>query len=564
MGLAAVSRKKVFLGAVLLLLIAFFLPPNINAARFKSTLAPALSAALGREVRIGAVHFRLLPRPGFDLHDFKVMDDPAFSPEPLLQCGEVTADVRLRSLWQGRLEIANLRLRNATDQAPPSLNLVYRDGHWNLESLLARAGQASTAPTATKHAEQRLRFPYVAATGGRINVKIGMEKKPYALMDTDFELLLAAEERWHFLLEGRPVRTDMNLGDTGTIKLEGDLSHLRDLPHLVLNLNASWKNAQLGQLSSLVLGQDKGWRGTLALSAQLTGSPNHMQLTTDVTLRNPRRYDINRSNIPPLDVTCLGDYTETSLGFKCNSTLGTGEVVLSGNLAPPIRQNYDISLAARNVPLASMAAILRQVKRTVPDDVTATGDINATFNFRSADGQKEWVGDGATTDFAVRSSAGAAPFQVSPVKFHMGSAETEPGRKQAKTRTSKRKTAAVTSPPDTLTIDPFAVRMSEDAIAQVHGWIDHHGYLLQARGAGAQLESVLELGQTSGFQRRVGPITGKVDFDVQMSGPWAGFAPPVLTGKARVQGVKYAIPGIKDPLRLAAAEVELTEEAFTL
>ena len=39
-------------------------------------------------------------------------------------------------MWKGRLEIANLKLQNATDATPPSLNLVYAGGHWNLESLL--------------------------------------------------------------------------------------------------------------------------------------------------------------------------------------------------------------------------------------------------------------------------------------------------------------------------------------------------------------------------------------------------------------------------------------------
>jgi len=192
--MAVSSRKKIVLALLLTLALGIFVPPNVNGTRFSKRLAASLSNALGRQVKIGSVKFRLLPRPGFDLYDFQVLDDPNFSAEPLLLCGQVTADVRLTSLWQGRLEIANLKLQNATDRTPPSLNLVYRDGHWNLEWLLVRAGQVPTAPTDKKRPEQRPRFPYIEADAGRINVKVGMEKKPYALTNTDFALWLPAED----------------------------------------------------------------------------------------------------------------------------------------------------------------------------------------------------------------------------------------------------------------------------------------------------------------------------------------------------------------------------------
>src|SRR5215471_4695263 len=214
-------NAKLALAMVIVLLLGIFLPPNINGTRFRDRLAPALSAALGREVKIGQVKYRLLPRPGFDVYDFQVMDDPAFSAEPLLMCGKVTADLRLTSLWQGRLEIANLKL--ADDDHPPSLNLVRANGHWNVESLLLRAEQVPSAPTAKRRAEQRARFPYIAATDGRINLKFGPEKTPFTLANTDFAVWLASEDVWHVRLEGTPVRTDMKLNDTGTVKVEGDL-----------------------------------------------------------------------------------------------------------------------------------------------------------------------------------------------------------------------------------------------------------------------------------------------------------------------------------------------------
>jgi len=254
--MVAVTRKKIIVTLAVALALGIFLPPNINGARFSKRLASALSAALGRQVKIGSVKYRLFPRPGFDLYNFQVMDDPAFSAEPLLLCGKVTADLRLTSLWQGRLEIANLKLTD--DNTPPSLNLVYSGGHWNLESLLLRVEQVPTAPTAKRSAEQRTRFPYIEASGGRINIKIGPEKKPYALTNTDFAFWLAAEDTWHVRLEGHPLRTDMNLNDTGVLKLEGDLKRSPNLQDMPVKLQVSWQKAQLGQFSALIAGQDKG------------------------------------------------------------------------------------------------------------------------------------------------------------------------------------------------------------------------------------------------------------------------------------------------------------------
>src|SRR6185437_1250135 len=105
----ATPKRKMIAGFAFLLLLAIFLPPNINGTVFRKRLSGTLSTALGREVKIGQVKYRILPRPGFDIYDLRVMDDPAFSAEPVIMCGKVTADLRLTSLWHGRLEIANLK-----------------------------------------------------------------------------------------------------------------------------------------------------------------------------------------------------------------------------------------------------------------------------------------------------------------------------------------------------------------------------------------------------------------------------------------------------------------------
>ncbi len=103
------------------------------------------------------------------------------------------------------------------------------DGHWNLEELVERTSQASPAPTAKPRPEARPRFPYVEASSGRINFKLGEVKKAFAFTDADFALWLESENQWGVRLEGRPVRTDVNISDTGTLKLDGRFQRAANL-----------------------------------------------------------------------------------------------------------------------------------------------------------------------------------------------------------------------------------------------------------------------------------------------------------------------------------------------
>ena len=134
------SKRRVAAAAALILLALFLLRPG--ASRLKSRIISSISAGVGRPVDLGSVHIRLLPRPGFDLENLVVYDDPAFGAEPILRASEVTADLRLTSLIRGRMEIARL------DLTEPSLNLVHSEnGRWNLEALLERTAQIPLAPT---------------------------------------------------------------------------------------------------------------------------------------------------------------------------------------------------------------------------------------------------------------------------------------------------------------------------------------------------------------------------------------------------------------------------------
>ena len=82
-------------------------------------------------------------------------------------------------------------------------------------------------------------------------------------------------------LKAEPLRTDMNLSDTGLLRMNGTWQRAGSLRETPLQFSVEWDRAQLGQLSKLVSGSDKGWRGEVRLDATLSGTPAAMQIAAD-------------------------------------------------------------------------------------------------------------------------------------------------------------------------------------------------------------------------------------------------------------------------------------------
>ncbi len=80
------KRIAVWLGIVVavLLLIAAALPFLIDANTFRPKLESSLTAALGRDVKLGDLKLALLSG-GVSANDLSIADDPAFSKTPFLR-----------------------------------------------------------------------------------------------------------------------------------------------------------------------------------------------------------------------------------------------------------------------------------------------------------------------------------------------------------------------------------------------------------------------------------------------------------------------------------------------
>src|SRR5271165_3459353 len=415
----------VLLGTVLL---AVFLPPFVNVNRYRNRVTSAIGNALGREVAVSNIELTLLPRPGMVLSTFVVADDPGYGPEPMLRAETVTAYLRLSSLWRGRLEIGTLALDN------PSLNLVRRaDGHWNLEELVQRTSQVPSAPTAKAKPESRPRFPYVKATAGRVNFKLEQVKKAFAFSDADFALWLESENEWGVRLEARPMRSDVPVSDTGTLKMEGRFqraSSLRDTP---VNLKINFARGQFGQITALIYGRDRGWRGGVTSTASLAGTPASLAVTIDARVDDFRRYDIALGEALRLSVHCTGTYSspnDSIRDIQCQSPVRPGMVMVRGDIVGWAGEGYDLGISAEQIPLDRFVALARHTKKDLPEDLTATGTADGVFTVRRNPGTAPvWAGGGRTTHFALQSKVLNQDLELGEVEFTIPEAPTKTGGK---------------------------------------------------------------------------------------------------------------------------------------
>jgi hypothetical protein len=538
-------RTKTGIAATLLIVLLALFLIRPGAQRLRSRIAASISLALGRQVEIERVQLHVLPQPGFDFENFVVHDDPAFGAEPMLRAQEVSATVRLTSLLRGRLEIARLNL------SEPSLNLVRNGaGHWNLENLLERATLVPIV-LGKSRAEAKPGFPYIEADHGRINLKLEQEKKPYALTEADFALWQDSENQWGMRLKARPVRTDFNLGDTGSVAISGTWQRAESLRRTPVNFSVQWEGGQLGQLTQLIKGADQGWRGTTEIRTAITGTPESLDLQTDASIQDFRRFDVLGSGSMQLVAHCAAHYSAGSgliSQVECHAPAGGGTLTLSGEVALSATTAYDLRLLVTDVPLASAVNLARHAKKNMPDDLGAEGTLQADFAIRrrAGEAQATWDGSGEAADVRIGSETTKTQLAVDKIPF-----------------TALRRGDHTPHFIGRIDIGPTNLALGRPVPTIFQGWVSSSGYAFSLQGD-ADVRRVLQLARTVGLPASQPAAAGSARLGLRITGDWSDFAPALVSGTAQLKAVHVELPGFNSPLEIAGANVLLAPNGVTV
>ena len=557
------SKRRIVAAAALIVLALFLLRPG--ASRLKSRIISSISAGVGRPVDVGAVQLRLLPRPGFDLENLVVYDDPAFGAEPMLRASEVTAALRLTSLVRGRLEISRL------DLTEPSLNLVHgAGGRWNLEALLERTAHIPLAPTGKAKSEPRLGFPYIEATSARINFKSGPEKKPYALTNADFSLWQDSENSWGVRLKAQPFRTDLNLNDTGLLQVNGTWQRAEALRDTPLQFSVEWSRAQLGQFTKFFTGNDQGWRGEVLVDAALTGTPAKLQITSTGSIQDFRRYDITSGQALRLAAHCDAEYSSLNQAFHgvvCNAPVGSGMVALKGGMGLPGTHSFELTLTAENVPASTAAVLVERAKNNLPEDLVAAGTVRGRVRIEKNDAaasKLQFEGRGEIADFRLASAANKAAIGPETIPFLLTAGDSS-AVAALRGQPTHKSTPGMRAPEGPhVEFGPFPVAIGRAMAPTVRGWMNRGGYNISVVGE-AEIAKSLRVARLFGLAALQSATEGSAQVDLQIAGSWAGrsngtasgFTAPQVTGTAQLRNVRVAVRGAAGPVEIASADMQL-------
>jgi hypothetical protein len=547
-------RRWILLAAAVLSVVAFVLPPLVNISRYQHRIADSISRSIGRQVHISSVKLRLLPLPGFEFSDFSVEEDPKFGSEPILHSDSVVADLRLLSLWRGKLEVSRIHFDDA------SLNLVREpNGGWNFASVLVQAAHIPNAPTGQHHAGSAPRFPYIDAENTRINFKEGNEKKSLAFLNSDLSISLAPEDAWELHFRAQPVRTDLvlDLSDTGMLRIDGTLHRAPLLAEMPLQLKVEWDGVPLGQLSKLILGNDIGWRGSLDVEAAVEGTADLAHISTGMKVAGLHRSEFTPPHPIDVESSCRASFRRESRSLEdiaCNSPVGDGALRLAGSIQEVQTQpQAQLTLAIDRVPASAVLTALQEVRSGLGSGVQAAGAINGQFQYATRDGRPPSIaGEVALDSLSLTPPDSRKPFLVGPVRLRCESPEAG-------------------SP--ALLLQPVRLAMGAPVPVTVDGRFTPAGFDLHLGG-------VTTLARLKAFSKTFGLLggAGTATLDLDLRGKWLLPVPdtehPVVAstaeGSIAIRNAELTTSYLSQPLKIASAQgilsptqIEWTNASFT-
>lgn len=554
------SRRGAAVVCVLALAL-FLIRPRVG--RLRGTVAAAIAQGVGRHVEIRTIQLRLFPRPGFELYDLVIRDNPQFGVEPLLRAPDVTAWLRVSALLRGRIEISSLSLGDA------SLNLARNDsGRWNVEDLVERTSHSTLAPTTDREAVTRPSFPYIEATRARVNFKAGAEKTHFALTNAEFALWQESQDAWGMRLKAAPIRTDANLTDTGVINVSGNWRRAPAVRQMPLTFSFEWRQAQAGQLSRLLYGTDKQWRGGVLLTGSLTGTPQNLHLIADGSVADFRHRDVMGGGELRFAAHCAADLNlpaRAMLNLDCVAPSGAGFLELKGSASGPKAyyapfSTYDFWLVGSKVPADDIFQLARHADPNFGSDLAATGELDGSIEIGRANATSplRLRGGGAAHELQLASAAANAVVLIGTLPFALVPAKTVVIAHVAARRGAEPE--SIRYDQAQILLGPVNVLIGKNGTLRTTATVSTTGYTATIKGAG-EIQRLLEAAHSIGIPAPPMSANGDADLDLTIAKSWAG-APALVLGTSQLHSVKAEVHGLNAPLEITNARLAFSPDSI--
>ena len=155
-----------------------------------------------------------------------------------------------------------------------------------------------------------------------------------------------------------------------------------ELRMMPVHVEVEWRDAQMGQLSRLLIGTDAGWRGDLTAEMKLDGTPDSADVTTRLRATGVHREEFAPASPMDFDANCGFAYhysARTIEKLVCDSPLGDGRMRLEGNL--PAGGQPKLSLDLQKIPAQAILDALRTVRQELGAGLEAEGTLSGKLNY---------------------------------------------------------------------------------------------------------------------------------------------------------------------------------------
>jgi acetolactate synthase regulatory subunit len=500
--------KRAIITALLLVLAVGFAAPHFDIEFARPKIERALERGLGRHVEVGPVHFNLFTGPGFTVDDVTIHEDPRAGIEPFAYVGTLEARVRVLSLFRHKLEFSSLRLDEA------SINLVKTDaGPWNFQFLLSSAPASAGAMPAIKMRE------------GRVNFKFGDTKSVVYFSNADFDVAPSMDGSVELRFVGAPARSDRPAPqDFGNFFVRGRWSAQK------VDMRVELEKSALEEVARLIDRRGFGLHGVIALDAQLSGVPSHLDVTGNIQVNDVHRWDLLPQSGAGLRIAYQGmlDLRGDRLELHSISDAPNPQVAAAFRawdfLSAP---HWDASADLKQVPVATVLEIARHMGAQLSETVTAEGSVSGEVRYSEPDGL-----------------AGKVSLQDASLTLPDGN----PLRAAS---------AAVVIDHQVMSLEPATVSVGENETADVEGSFSLEG--------AAQLDLKITTRGLSVSDMRSFGVAAIPLLDQTPQGTWRGWAryewardePGQWSGEYELLNARIPVDGLAEPVKVQSAAVVL-------
>ena len=377
-----VKIVAIVVGVLILLVIA--IPFFIDANAFRPRLESELTAALGRQVKVGNLSLSLLSGSvGAD--DISIADDPEFNQSPFVQAKSLKVGVELIPLvFSKTLNVTNLTLNE------PEISLVKADksDKWNYSSLGGNNKSAS-APSSTPNPQPppsgsgvnpNLSVAKLNVNNGRLTVsRAGSSEKPHVYDKVNIEM-----SDFSFT-SSFPFKVAAQLPGDGSLKIDGKAGPIdaNDASKTPLDAKVTVQKMNLAQ--SGFIDPAAGISGIADFDGTVT-SDGH-EAKTNGTLKATNLQVVKKGSPAgrPVQLT----YTVNFDLAKETGTIPQGEITM-GKAVAHLTGTYDahgqvtsvkLKIIGQNMPVDDLEAMLPALGVVLPPKSQLKGGVlNTAMN----------------------------------------------------------------------------------------------------------------------------------------------------------------------------------------